>query len=120
MIKKIINHLKSLHMDLTPWMDNHFHCIKEKMYKGRKIIIIIEKNRMDNYIGKFMIMNYKKQLVIDENEIGWNYSPFLTYKTEILYRAPNKNTTVEDTKEHMEKLFQDIFIEKKQKIKFMK
>ena len=120
MIKKIINKLKSLRMDLTPWMDNHFHSIKEKMYNGRKVIIIIEKNRIDDYVGKFMIMNYKKQLVIDENEIQWSYSPFTRYKTEILYRASNKIFTIEETKEHMENLFQDIFIEKKQKIKFMK
>lgn len=120
MMKKIINYLKSLNMDITPWMDNHYHSVKEKAYNGRKIIIMIEKNKTDNYVGKFMIMNYEKELVLGEDEITWQYSPVFVYKTEPLQHNIQKTNSIEEMKQKMENLFQEAFIEKKIKLKFTK
>lgn len=115
MIKKIINQIKSLSMDITPWMDNHYHSIKEKIYNGRKIIIIIEKNKTEEYVGKFMIMNYKKELVLGDEDITWHYEPHMTYKTDVVQRG---HEDVDIMKKKMEEIFQNSFIEKKMKLKF--
>lgn len=117
MIKKVINHLKSLSMDITPWMENNFHSIKEKIYNGRKIILIIEKDKTDNYIGKFMIMNYKKELILGDEDITWRYEPHMIYKTKVMFSISADNETV---KQKIESLFQEVFLEKKIKLKFTK
>ena len=119
MIKKILNTIKSSSMDITPWMDNYQSSIKEKKYRNRKIYLIIDKKN-NHYIGKFMIMNYKKELIINEDNINWKQVPHRTYKTKEIIKEIIETTDIEKIKKEIENLFQKYFIEKKEKITFMK
>lgn len=119
MIKKILNTIKSLSMDISPWMDNYQSSIKEKKYHGRKIFLIIDRKN-NHYIGKFMIMNYKKEIMINEDNIDWQYEPNQVYKTKEIIKEIIETTDIEKIKKEIENLFQKYFIEKKEKITFMK
>lgn len=120
MIKKIINNLKSLNMDITCWMNNKHQSVKEKIYKNRKIFLIIDKTKNDTYVGKIMIMKYKKELYINHDSFEWKYVPILIYKTKPMFDIPKDFSNIKKIKTKMENIFKKYFIEKNKKIFFIK
>jgi len=118
MIKELINKINNLNHDASVWQDNNILLEKEKKYKNRKIILLVHK-RQKNWEGKFLVMSYKKNMIIDNDNINWEYSPNKLYKAQLLI-LENISKSTEQIQEIMENLFSFYFLEKKEKLKFKK
>ena len=118
MIKQFINYLNNLESDLSVWHDNYTMLEKEKFYKGRKIILLVHK-RQKNWEGKILVMTYQRDMMIEGDDIVWEYKPNKLYKSRMSI-FNSIETSNEKIQEMMENLFTYYFLEKQEKLKFKK
>ena len=118
MITKIVNYFNNLKSDLSVWHDNYLVLEKEKFYKGRKIILLVHK-RQKNWEGKILVMTYQRDMMIEGDDIVWEYKPNKLYKSRMSI-FNSIETSNEKIQEMMENLFTYYFLEKQEKLKFKK
>ena len=111
MIKKIFNIINNLNHDLSIWQDNYILLEKEKVYNGRKVILLVHK-RKKNWEGKILVMSYKKNMNIDDNDINWEYKPNKLYKAKISV-LENIDKSTKEIQKIMEDLFSFYFLKKR-------
>jgi hypothetical protein len=118
LIKNIINFFNNLRYGFSVWHENYKTLEKEKIYKGRKIILLVKKTN-NQWEGNILVITYSKRINIVNDSIIWENKPDKMYKAKIsMFKDISVST--KEIQKTMDNLFSFYFLEKKEKLKFKK